>query len=208
MGKVELTQDEKQTLSSYDKYGKRWAVEHLDFSFWKSELNRFKQYLPTGKILEIGSGGGRDAKKLIKAGYRYLGTDVSRGLLKAAQEYNPGAKFIQRSVYDLRLPENSFDGFWACAVLLHIPKKRIGDALKQLHKVTKPKGVGFISVKKGRGERFTIEPPPDGKRLFSFYSLKEFEKKLLNNKFEILYSKERRKSAKTTWLIYFVKAIK
>src|SRR3989344_2163605 len=202
MGKVKLTNAEQQTVDSYNRYGKRWSADHLDFSFWEKELKRLKKYLPDGKILEIGSGGGRDAKELIKAGYDYLGTDISKGLLNSARENNPGVKFILKSVYDLDFPDNTFDGFWACAVLLHIPKTRIDEALKQLYKVTKSTGVGFISVKKGGGERFTVEPPPNGKRFFAFYSLKEFERKLRNNAFEILYSEERKKTAKTTWLVY------
>lgn len=208
MVKSELTKEERQTLESYNKYGKGWAQAHMDYSSWEKDLKKFKKYLPKGRVIEIGAGGGRDARELMKAGYEYLGTDISKGLLKAAQENNPKAKFVLKSVYDLDFPENSFDGFWACAVLLHIPKSRIKEALTQLHKVTKPSGVGFISVKKGHGERFTIEPPPDGKRFFAYYSLKEFEGELLKNGFEILHSEERRKTARTTWLIYFVKVVK
>ena len=152
MAKVKLTKREQQTLKSYDQYGKQWAASHLDFDFWVPELKKFKKYLSEGKVLEIGSGGGRDAKELIRAGYEYTGTDISKGLLEAAKKYNPGAKFLLKSVYDLDFPENSFDGFWACAVLLHIPKSRIDEALRQLHKVVKPNGVGFISVKQGVGE--------------------------------------------------------
>lgn len=62
MAKVKLTHKEQQTLDSYNKYGKQWAASHLDFDFWASELKRFKNYLPKGRVLEIGSGGGRDAK--------------------------------------------------------------------------------------------------------------------------------------------------
>lgn len=204
MSNLGLTNKEQQTLDSYNKYGRQWAASHLDFDFWAQELKRFKEYLPEGKVLEIGAGGGRDAKEIIKAGYDYIGTDISKCLLEAARKYNPGAKFLLKSVYNLNFPRNSFDGFWACAVLLHIPKKRIDEALQQLHNAIKPQGVGFISVKKGKGERVTIEPPPDGQRLFAYYSLKEFTEVLVRNNFKVLYSKERKKTAKTTWLIYFV----
>ena len=205
---MRLTKEEQETIQSYDKYGKQWAASHLDFDFWAPELRGFKKYLPEGRVLEIGSGGGRDARELIKAGYEYTGTDISKGLLEAAKKYNLGAKFLLKSVYDLDFPKDYFDGFWACAVLLHIPKSRIDKALRQLYRITKPRGVGFISVKKGKGEKITIEPPPDGKRFFAYYSLKEFETILLKNNFKILFSKERKKTEKTTWLIYFVRTIR
>lgn len=95
------SQEELDTISSYDAYGQAWADAHQDFEFWPLELERFKTYLSKGKILEIGSGGGRDAKKLIAAGYEYTGTDISKGLLEAAKKNNPGGLFLQKSVYDL-----------------------------------------------------------------------------------------------------------
>src|SRR3990167_6131265 len=106
MAKVKLTLEEQESLNSYNKYGKQWAASHLDFGFWALELKRFKKYLPNGKVLEIGSGGGRDAKELIKTGYKYTGTDISEELLEAAKKYNPGAKFLLKSVYDLSFPKN------------------------------------------------------------------------------------------------------
>lgn len=204
MDASKLTPEEKLTLQSYDKYGADWANAHKDFTFWAKELFRFNKYLPSGKILEIGAGGGRDAKMLIQSGYDYLGTDISKGLLRAAQKNLPNTKFLQKSVYNLDFPKNSFDGFWACAVLLHIPKSRINEALTQIHNAIMPGGVGFISVKKGEGEEVTVEPPPDGKRFFAYYSLEEFKNVLTKNGFKILYTKERKKTKKTTWLIYIV----
>ena len=97
-------------------------------------------------------------------GYDYTGTDVSKGLLDAAQENNPGAKFYQMGVYDMDFPDNGFDGFWACAVLLHLPKSKITKALQSIHDIVCPEGVGFISLKEGEGEEYVDEPPPDGKR--------------------------------------------
>lgn len=199
---------EKETLKSYNKYSKLWAESHMNFDFWEKELKKFQKYLPEGRVLEIGSGGGRDAREFIKSGYDYTGVDISKGLLEAAKKQNPGAKFLLKSVYDLDFPENYFDGFWACAVLLHIPKSRINTALKQIRQIVKPQGIGFISVKKGKGEKITIEPPPDGRRFFSYYTLKELSDVLHKNGFEVLYSNESKRTVKWTWLTYFVKPIK
>lgn len=46
--------------------------------------------MPAGKILEVGSGGGRDAKDLIEMGYEYIGIDISKGLLEEAKKYLEG----------------------------------------------------------------------------------------------------------------------
>jgi hypothetical protein len=55
--------------------------------------------------------------------------------------------------------ENEFDGVWACASLLHIPRREMDDVLGQLAKALKESGVLYASFKYGdreewRGERF------------------------------------------------------
>lgn len=124
-----------------------------------------QELLPTGKVLEIGSGGGRDAKELIAKGYKYTGTDVSKGLLEEARKANPSTVFLRQSVYDLDFPDNTFDGFWASAVLLHIPKDRIDEALSRLRAVVRNDGIGFISIKQGEGQKIEeYEPDMEEKR--------------------------------------------
>lgn len=53
---------------------------------------------------------------------------------------------------------------WAVASLLHLPKRRLGEALNELRRILRPGGGMFCTVKRGTGERF-----------FSFYEPKEFE---------------------------------
>lgn len=206
-----ITPEEQSTIDSYNKNAAAWAKGHSTQDFWKEERELFQKELPQGKILEIGSGGGRDAQKLIALGYDYTGTDASEGLLEVARKNNPGATFIPKNVYGLDFPENSFDGFWASAVLLHIPKNKLNLALENIHKVTKPNGIGFISIKQGEGE-IMIEDDRREKRkmkgLFVFYSQDEFSKKLQENDFEILYTNILPTDGKTIWITYLVKIVK
>jgi ubiquinone/menaquinone biosynthesis C-methylase UbiE len=133
---AELTNEEESTKSSYDTRPKAWARYFDDAGGWPLQLAKFKKLLPMGKILEIGAGTGRDAAVLADAGYEYVGSDVSEGLLKIAKERLPNLKFVTQSVYDLRFSEK-FDGFWASAVLLHIPRSRINEALQKIKSVIK-----------------------------------------------------------------------
>src|SRR3990167_4756165 len=110
-----LSSDEKITIQSYDKNANEWAKDHAHEIRWYSYIKKFNQLLPSGKIIEIGSGGGRDAKQLIKIGYEYIGIDASEGLLAIARKNNPGAKFLGQNVYQLDFLDISFDGFWCVA---------------------------------------------------------------------------------------------
>lgn len=203
---MKLTLQEQQTIDAYDKNATLWAASRNKKNYWKQEKDMFNHYLPSGKVLEIGAGGGRDAQDLIAMGYKYTGTDISKGLLEEAKKINPHATFLLQSVYNLHFPKESFDGFWACAVLLHMSKKRMGEALQSIHKIMKKNGIGFISLKKGRGERF-VEGDHVGiqyKRFFSFWEKEEFTEVLQKNQFIVLKSYELEHSNKT-WLVFFVK---
>ncbi len=208
---MKLTAAEKLTLKTYDTNAKAWAQKHSSPGYWADGMATFKKLLPQGKILEIGAGGGRDARELVRAGYEYIGIDISSRLLIQARKNNPGVNFIHQSVYDLDFPENFFDGFWTSATLLHIPKSRIKIALGKIYAVIKPGGVGFISIKQGRGEKIEADEPQlpgDRRRLFAYYTQDEFKKILQQNGYQILESRIRPMSERTTWIIYFVKVIK
>ena len=163
-------------------------------------MARFKELLPRGKVLEIGSGAGKDASALISLGYDYTGTDASEGLLNIAQKRNPMAKFYKMAVHDLSFPDQEFDGFWTAATLLHIPKAGVGEALKSIGRVVKSGGIGFISMKAGAGER---EDASTG-RWFAYYSQDGFHKILEENGYSVI-QEDTRKGEKDWWLVYFVK---
>ncbi|MBI2103483.1 class I SAM-dependent methyltransferase [Candidatus Woesebacteria bacterium] len=209
--KLKLTPEEQITVRSYDRSAAEWASKHSAGRFWGYEMDRFNVLIPPGsQILEIGSGGGRDAKELVEMGYKYVGVDVSEGLLNEARRLNPGVTFLRRAVYDLGFHANQFDGFWTSATLLHIPKKRLDAALSEIFRVVKPSGIGFISIKKGKGEKIEDNDPEMAKkpRLFSYYSDEEFQTILKRNGFEVLHATQKPMSERTTWLIYFVRVKK
>lgn len=205
---MKLTPQEQQTIDAYNQNATAWAKSRSGKGYWLKEKQKFQKYLLRGKLLEVGSGGGRDAKELIEMGYNYIGTDISKELLEEARKNNPGVTFLHKSVYELDFPPQTFDGFWACAVLLHMPKDRIDNALQSIHKVIKKGGIGFISLKKGDDEKF-IEGDHVGisyKRFFAFYQQEEFTEKLERNNYEVLESYESEHSNKP-WIVFFVKVL-
>lgn len=199
---MHLTKREKITLKYYETHSREWSEMAYQKSFWTREILTFNKLLPKGKVLEIGSGNGRDAKQLIKLGYDYIGTDISRELLKIAKRNNSGVRFLYQSVYKLNFPEDAFDGFWACATLLHVPKKRIIEALKSIQKVVKVKGIGFISLKQGQGER--IEDSTG--RYFTYFTRAEFVQLLKSINFSVIKTgKKIHTKPDTFWLTFFIR---
>lgn len=203
----ELTAEEQLTRDAYDQQAARWSSAHMNYDFWADEIARFNEFLPSGKLLEIGAGGGRDAHVLVGLGYDYLGTDISGGLVEEARKNNPGVTFVEKSVYDLDY-DSEFDGFWCSAVLLHVPRNRIGEALEPIHRAMAPGAIGFISVKQGTGEHLEVDDKHTGnnKRLFVYWQGEDFRQVLEENNFEVLEEGYKPMSERTRWLTYMVKA--
>ena len=57
-----------------------------------------------GLVVDLGCGSGIWAAALVDAGYDVIGVDQSAALLEIARERAPGARFVQASLFDVRLP--------------------------------------------------------------------------------------------------------
>lgn len=206
-----LLPEEQTTIETYDKVAEIWSSTHHQEDFWAVEMKRFNELLPTGRILDIGCGGSRDAFGLLALGFEYVGTDISVALLSIAKKDHPHQRFYKQSVYELSFPDSEkFDGFWCSAVLLHIPRKRMNEALARVRSVIKQDAIGFISLKDGVGEKLEAETWINGeihKRFFSYWSRDEFSQTLTKNGFGIIDYIYRPDSEKTRWHCFFVKAI-
>jgi len=201
-----MTTEELTTLASYNTSAKEWTKDHWTPKFWGDNFDYFHELLPTGRVLEVGCGSGRDAQELIKLGYDYLGTDIAGELVKEARKNNPEAKFEQISLYDLDF-ERPFDGFWCAAVLIHLPKKRIDEALQAIKSNMRAQAIGFIAIKEGEGERLEARPElSDVEFLFTYYKDDEFREILARNGIATIKKGYMPMSERSKWLTYHVQS--
>lgn len=203
-----LSPAEELTNTGYASCARQWASDHSSPGYWADEMDTFHRLLPAGSILEIGAGGGRDAKELTARGYNYLGTDISPEMLTVAREELPTVEFQHRSVYDLETIGREFDGFWASAVLLHIPRQRIDVALRQIRTVVRPGGIGFISLKDGAGETVENEDVHGVqlRRLFVYWTKADFATVLDRNGYDLVRYSYHPRSPRTRWHSFIVQS--
>ena len=111
----------------------------------------YEAFLPLvaegGRILDVGCGAGRDLKRFRDQGFNAEGIEPAPALANICRTYT-GARLRQLRVEDLHV-SGQYDGIWACASLLHIPRTRLQDALKRLIKALKSGGVLYMSFKRG-----------------------------------------------------------
>ncbi|HCC42583.1 TPA: hypothetical protein DEP93_03875 [candidate division WWE3 bacterium] len=199
----------KLTIEAYDRMAQNFSDTHFD-SMYTSEFKKFTSLLKGNKVLEIGCGAGRDGELFIKNGYDYIGTDASSEMLKIAQKRTPSGVFKQMDYYNLDFPANTFDGFWASASFLHVPKKDVSKLITEAKRILKSGGVGFISVKERTGvDEGLIGQPIFGNiaRYFSFYSRGEFKDKLKEAGLEVVKITKivENDERKTLWFCYIVR---
>jgi ubiquinone/menaquinone biosynthesis C-methylase UbiE len=210
LDEARLSPEEAKTQDVYRVYAPVYATSHSDPDWWRSALEKFQELLPSGRILDIGCGTGRDALLISTAGYAYTGIDLCRQMLEQARRNAPEAAFANMSMYVLGFRPNSFDGLWASASLLHSPKRRVRAALREIRRVVKPGGVCFFSLKEGEGEGMIPHPSCEGERFFAFYREEEFISLLGSEGFEVLeFWRDLRQynppEQKTVWLLYLAR---
>lgn len=203
----------EKTIEHYDKLADEFFYRN-SITMYGKEYNILFGLLPEGSsILEIACGIGRDAVKLIEK-YKYTGTDASKSMLEIARKNLPNGEFKVMDFYNLEFPDKTFDGFWAAASLLHVPKSEIGVVLAGIKRVIKDNGVGFISLKlKDSLDEGVIKENKRGiptERYFSFYSEGEFNQVLEKAGFQVVKEtrvKEENDPRQQMWLCYFVKSV-
>ena len=121
---------------------------------------RFLRLLPSqAYILDFGCGSGRDTKAFLEQGCRVDAADGSAELCRMATELT-GIQVKQMLFEELSTVEQ-YDGIWACASILHLPRKELGGILQKISDALKPGSVLYSSFKYGdfegirRGRYFT-----------------------------------------------------
>lgn len=109
---------------------------------------------PGGRVLEIGSGPGRDARALEALGLSVRRTDISAGFVALLRADGHTADRLDPLVDDLTDPGRAaaYDAVWASACLLHVARTDLPVVLRRLAAVTRAGGCLHASLKEGDGE--------------------------------------------------------
>jgi SAM-dependent methyltransferase len=111
---------------------------------------------PAAAILELGCGAGGDTAEMLARGFDVRPTDGSPEMAAVA------AKRLGRPVETLLFHQldavEAYDGVWANACLLHVPRDQLATVLSLIRRALKPGGVFYASYKEGEtGGRDTLD---------------------------------------------------
>jgi len=137
---------DEATLQFYR--GNAEAYAKRTFTSRQARLMAFLAQLPPGaSILELGCGAGGDTAEMLARGFEVRATDGSPEMAGVA------SKHLGRTVETLLFHDldevGAYDGVWANACLLHVPRTELADVLARIWRALKAEGVFYASYKEG-----------------------------------------------------------
>lgn len=182
-----MTDHIQTTIASYDATADEY-VKKVDPLHPHGAGQKFLKLIhKEAQILDLGCCPGRDARIFTEKGFRVTGVDLSQKMIDLAQSRVPAAKFKVMDIRSLDFEDETFDNVWASACFLHIPKKEIEKALREVHRVMKADGNFYLSLKQGEGEILKPDDRYGGvEKFWSFFEKNEISQILQNIEFKIL----------------------
>ena len=177
---------DQQTIKTYNEMAGEYDYETKDFweRFPRTIIDKFSE-LTKGKVLDVGSGPGRDGLILQARGLEVICLDASEEMVKLSIQ--KGLVSVVGDFNALPFPDKSFNGIWAYTSLLHIKKSEIGNVIEEVKRVLKEDGIFGLGMIEGDKEEYRESSGVGKPRLFSFYKKDELENILYQAGFEIIY---------------------
>jgi SAM-dependent methyltransferase len=116
----------------------RAAIVGSPYHEWLAEL---LDVLPEqANILELGCGQGLAARRLVEAGHRYIGVDISADQLRHARSLVPDTEFRHGDVTKIELDAESLDAVVSLYVFGHLPRADLPGLLERIAAALRPGG--------------------------------------------------------------------
>ncbi len=177
------------TIKTYNQLAKAYDDETVDFwaRFPGEFVDKFVAQV-SGKILNVGSGPGRDSVLLRDRGLDVTCLDASESMI--AMTESQGFRSVLGDFEAMPFADGESAGVWAYTSLLHVPKAEIDTSMKEIHRILKDGGVFALGMIEGEFDDYRSSSGVGAPRWFSFYTRAEIEEILTRNRFEIVHFAE------------------
>lgn len=177
----------KITNNSYDKTAVDYYKRVSEFELLPEITEFIKIVKKDGEILDLGCGPGHHSNFFFNQNFKVTGIDLSSEMIKLAKKEFTDIDFKVMDISDLDFEVNTFDGIWASASLLHIPKNNIKLILKKIKEILVNNGILYISLKEGKGSEIFNDIRYGGvDKFYVYYKLDEIKNILEDIGFNIL----------------------
>ncbi|HCR52578.1 TPA: hypothetical protein DIV48_02940 [Candidatus Kaiserbacteria bacterium] len=177
---------DKVTIDTYNRTALAYDAETAGFwdLFPRTVIDTFAR-MTNGRVLDVGSGPGRDGLILKEKGLDIVCLDASEAMVALSASRGLNSMLGDFSV--LPFPSESFGGVWSYTTLLHVPKANVGAALSEVARVLVKGGTFGLGLIEGDVEQYKESSGVHLPRWFSYYRKKEVEDLLREHGFSVVY---------------------
>lgn len=134
-----------KSIQYYDDNPKRFIDDTYNADMSKHH-EVFEKYIKDGgSVLDLGCGSGRDSLHFSSRGYDVTSLDGSEQMVKFCRTTLTNT--VVHATFESYTPEQSFDGIWACASLLHVERTEIENIIRKYINHLQPNGIFYMSFK-------------------------------------------------------------
>ncbi|MEJ7578042.1 MAG: class I SAM-dependent methyltransferase [Pyrinomonadaceae bacterium] len=146
----------EELQNSYDRVAEDYAEQFRDELDKKPFDRKMLDWLAEkvsglGVICDMGCGPGQIARYLHSQGVGVCGVDLSPAMVQQAQGLNPDIPFQRGDMLALSdVADNSYGGMAAFYSIVHIPRQKAVQALREFRRVLRPEGVLLLAFHIGQ----------------------------------------------------------
>ena len=146
----------EELQNSYDRVAEDYAGQFRDEMDKKPFDRKMLDWLAEkvggrGVICDMGCGPGQIARYLHGQGVKVCGVDLSPEMVRQAQNLNPDIPFQRGDMLALKtVADDSYGGIAAFYSIVHIPHRKVVQALRELKRALRPKGVLLLTFHIGQ----------------------------------------------------------
>lgn len=202
--------ENKDLKNTYNKIAEDWHKDHQSDNWWYEGVDKYVSFFKKGdSVLDVGCGCGTKSKYLIEKGLNVTGIDFSENFIDIARKEVIGGEFLVLDMNNVDKLEKTFDGIFIQAVLLHIPKKEVGNLLKEIMQKLKIGGYLYVAVKEKRDGGVDEEIKKENdygyeyERFFSYFTLDEIKNYFKDVGLRVIFENKElpsRDTRKTNWI--------
>lgn len=159
----ELARTARAYEADSDAFVDKYETESIAARYWDDVHPKF----PGDRVLDVGCGPGADTATFADHDYDVVGFDLTYAFLERATT-TVDAPFVRGDMRTLPFHANAFDGVWASASLLHVPRDDVPATLREFHRVLDAPGTLVATLKRTTTDRHT-----DDDRHFERYTADE-----------------------------------
>lgn len=131
----------------YDSISEAYLAERRPDGRERELVESFATTLPGGaRVLDAGCGAGVPVTATLVDRHEVVGLDASAAQLTLARDHVSVARLVRGDLERLPFADGAFDGLASCHAVIHVPRERHGDVLREFHRVLRSGGRLLVTL--------------------------------------------------------------